>query len=119
MVWIERGEDRAIKGVYANRQEGYAEEELSGEDPAVSAFLAPRTSAPDSVTKLGLKRALDEFGIWEQVRAAIATDADAQEEWDLAVEIKRTDPLTQKLIAKLQFTDTQVDQIIVRANQLV
>lgn len=79
----------------------------------------PPPILPTSATKLGIKRAFDEIGMWAQVKAAIAADPDAQEEWDLAIEIKESDPLTQKLIAALQFTPEQVSQIIVRANTLV
>lgn len=81
--------------------------------PQVTPFV------PERATKLGLKRAFDELGIWPQVKAEIAADRDAQEEWDLAIDINRTDPLTQNLIRKLQFSDAQVDQIIIRANALV
>lgn len=79
----------------------------------------PRPILPTSATKLGLKRAFDEIGLWTQVKAKIAADPDAQEEWDLALEIKESDPLTQKLIAALQLTQEQVSQIIARANTLV
>ncbi|BEV47346.1 hypothetical protein [Afipia carboxidovorans] len=74
---------------------------------------------PDSASKLGLKRALDEIGLWQTVKAAIAADPDAQEEWDLAVEVKRTDPITQRLIAALSLSSEQVDALILRANELV
>ena len=44
---------------------------------------------PASCTKLGPKRAFDELGTWAAVKAAIAADANVQEEWDLATEIRR------------------------------
>lgn len=39
-VWVERDDNGAIKGVYANLQPGYAEEQLPGDDPDVAAFRA-------------------------------------------------------------------------------
>ena len=39
-MYIERAQDRTIKGVYTAPQKGYAEEEIADDDPAVLAFLA-------------------------------------------------------------------------------
>lgn len=87
--------------------------------PMVEIVPPPISNIAATATKLGLKRAFEEMGIWQQVKDAIASDPDAQEEWGLAVDIKRDDPLTQKLIAGLHFTSEQVDNIIIRANALV
>ena len=38
MVWVQRDQENVICGVYANRQDGYAEEELPASDPDVEAF---------------------------------------------------------------------------------
>lgn len=45
-MFIERDNDGNIKGVYANFQPGYAEEELADDHPEVVAFLNPE---PDAV----------------------------------------------------------------------
>lgn len=73
---------------------------------------------PSSASKLGLKRAFTEMGKWDAVKAAIASDDDIQEDWDLAVTISRNDPIVKKLQAKMDLTDDQVTQIIVRADEL-
>jgi hypothetical protein len=90
-------------------------------DPANNAIVdSPAiVVVPTSVTKLGLKRAFDELGEWDQVKAAIAADPKTQEEWDLATSIKRTDPLVQGVITALKLTDAQVDSLILRAVALV
>ena len=82
-------------------------------------YVPPPLPVPTSASKLGLKRALAEIGLWDQVKAAIAADPDAQEEWDLAVEIRRTDPLVQMMIDAMGLTPEQVDAILIRANELV
>lgn len=41
LVWIERHADGRIKGLYASRQEGYAEEALPNNHPEVLDALAP------------------------------------------------------------------------------
>ncbi|MEH2513931.1 hypothetical protein V1291_005285 [Nitrobacteraceae bacterium AZCC 1564] len=87
--------------------------------PVTEAQPLPASALPKTATKLGLKRAFDELGMWDRVKAVIAADSEAQEEWGLALEIKRSDPLTQKLIAVLQLPTETVDHIIIRANELV
>lgn len=79
----------------------------------------PAPIVPSSATKLGLKRALSEIGQWTSVRAAIAADPDLQEDWDLATEVRRSDPLTQAMITFLELTDGEVDNLLVRAAALV
>ncbi len=81
-------------------------------------YVAP-IDIPGSASKLGLKRALEELGQWDAVKAALAANAAAQEEWDLAVEVRRTDPVTQGMIAALSLSDEQVDALLVRAVELV
>jgi hypothetical protein len=74
---------------------------------------------PTEASKLGLRRVFVEMGVWDQVKAHIAADAETQEEWDLATVIKRTDTLTQKIIFVMQLSPAQVDAILIRAKQLV
>jgi hypothetical protein len=40
-VWVQRDPTKAIVGVCANQQPGYADEQLADNDPAVVAFLDP------------------------------------------------------------------------------
>jgi hypothetical protein len=78
-------------------------------------FVPPAPPVPPSASKLGLKRAFAELGMWEQVKAALAANEDAQEEWDLAIEIKRTDAIVQAFIVIFELTAEQVDQLLIRA----
>ncbi|MCA1458102.1 hypothetical protein I6F35_33755 [Bradyrhizobium sp. BRP22] len=84
----------------------------------LSTFTPPAV-VPESCTKLGLKRAFEELGMWQQIKAAIAADPEAQEEWDLCIEVRRSDRIVQRMIAELQFATEQVDDLLIRANQLV
>ncbi|WP_375782947.1 hypothetical protein ACE10Z_23825 [Bradyrhizobium sp. Pha-3] len=119
MGFIERNNAGEIVGWFGCEQPGRVLEQAADDDPAVIAFLHPPAPAPSSCTKLGLKRAYDELGNWAVVRAAIAADASVQEEWNLATELRRTDPLVQRMIAVLGLSDAQVDQLLIRANALV
>lgn len=47
MVFVQRTNDGKIKGVYANRQEGYAEEELPDDDNEVIEFFNPKPAIND------------------------------------------------------------------------
>jgi hypothetical protein len=82
-------------------------------------YVVPSPPVPASCTKLGLKRAFDELGQWGTVKAAIAADPNTQEEWDLAIDIKRTDVLVEGVIAAMSLTSEQVDNLLIRANALV
>ena len=59
---------------------------------------------PQSATKLGLKRAMEEIGRWGEVRAMIEADPAVAEEWQLAIEIRRDDPMFTAFIVSGQFT---------------
>ncbi|GIQ73177.1 hypothetical protein [Bradyrhizobium sp. RD5-C2] len=119
MGFIERNDAGIIVGWFGCLQPDRALEQVADDDPAVLAFLNPPAPLPASCTKLGLKRAFDELGTWAAVKAAIAADANAQEEWDLATEIRRADPLVQHMITIVGLTDPEVDQLLIRANALV
>ncbi|WP_439357766.1 hypothetical protein [Bradyrhizobium sp. DASA03007] len=82
-------------------------------------YVAPPVPVPTSCTKLGLKRAFDEIGQWSAVKANIAANPATQEEWDLCIEVKRSDPLVQGMIASMNLTSDQVDNLLIRANALV
>ncbi|MGY4226520.1 hypothetical protein ACVMIH_003881 [Bradyrhizobium sp. USDA 4503] len=120
MGFVERNSDGAIVGWFACEQPApMVTEQVADDDPAVIAFLNPPAPVPTSCTRLGLKRAFDELGTWATVKAAIAADANVQEEWDLATEIRRSDPLVQRMITVVGLSDNQVDALLVRANALV
>lgn len=82
---------------------------------------------PGFATKLGLKRALSETGDqavfsspqWQAVKDLLSKDADLQEEWDLAIEVKASDPIVQGAVKALKWKPAQVTALIVRANELV
>lgn len=90
---------------------------VAAHDPKKGAPTAP----PIACTKLGLKRAFTEMGVWPKVRDFIAADADRQEDWDLATELKLTDPVMTDAIAAFAAEGIEIDalKLATRANQLV
>jgi len=84
---------------------------LSPEDIAANEDAA-KGPVPEHVTKLQLVRGLRDAGVWETARTWIATlPDDAQEDWQLANVIPRTDPLVTAARNALGWTDGQVDDL--------
>ena len=68
-------------------------------------------------TKRVLALVLKELGVsYANLQALIATSEDAQLEWDLCVELERSNPLLDILGAKLGLTPTTIDKIFKYAN---
>ena len=86
--------------------------------------VLPPAPPPSSCSKLGLKRAFDERGLWTTVRAMIAGNADFAEDWGFAIEIRITDPIVSQardgLAEKgIALSDADVQALVTRANELV
>lgn len=96
-------------------------------DPVALTFSAPAAPPLPVATfcsRLGLKRAFEERGLWETVRAMIASDAVMSEDWSLATQIRITDPIVAKARAGLAqqgigLSDADVQALVTRANELV
>ena len=68
-------------------------------------------------TKRVLALVLKELGIsYANLQALIATNEDAKLEWDLCVELERSNPLLDILGAQLGLTPTTIDKIFKYAN---
>lgn len=68
-------------------------------------------------TKRVLALILKELGVsYANLQALIATNEDAQLEWDLCVELERSNPLLDVLGAELGISSTTIDKIFKYAN---
>lgn len=68
-------------------------------------------------TKRVLALCLQEYGVkYAQLKELIATNEQAQLEWDLCVELERNNPLLDIMGAKLNVTPEQIDNIFKFAN---
>jgi hypothetical protein len=85
----------------------------------------PPLAGLNSCSKLGLIRAFRERGWWPAVKTMIASDADMQDDWDAATQLRTTDTTLRKAIANLPsvglptLTDADVQALVARANELV
>lgn len=91
---------------------------LTAEEIAARELQAvPRV--PRSVTKLQLVRALRAAGLKASFDTALTSaTAETQEDWDLAVSIRRDDPLVASFAATLGQTEAQVDDLFRQAGAL-
>ena len=88
---------------------GYTEEELAQQQAERVAKL--------TCTKRVFTLMLKELGItYTQLRALIATNEQAQLEWDLCVELERKNPLLDVMAIQLGVTSEQLDGLFMYAN---
>lgn len=115
MAYVQRSESGIVIGLYANQQEGFAEEYLEDDSTEVIAFLNPPAILPP-ITKRQLRLTLIRNGIsLDVVEASIAsipeglTKQEAQIEWADASTFNRNHPTLLLIASALGLTEAQVD----------
>lgn len=115
MVYVQRDEAWTVIGLYANQQEGLAEEYLEDDAPEVIAFLNPPEVLPP-ITKRQLRLTLVRNGIaLSTVETAIASmpeglpKEEARIEWADASTFNRNHPTLLLIAVVLGLTEEQVD----------
>ena len=79
---------------------------------ALSPPLTPPDPVPAVVSPLQMRRALRSQGLLDASLAYVAQqDADTQDAWEYAVEIRRTDALIASAAAALGKTEAEVDDL--------
>lgn len=112
-VYVQREKDGRIKGVYANKQPGYAEESLSDDNESVIAFnnmLNAIVSSP-VVTSLQLRKELSKQ---EKMRTDIDTyikgaPQEIQDAWAVQSSFKRNDPVIDGIASAVGMSAQQMD----------
>lgn len=88
-------------------------------------YLTPEQAAAKEAERIGnlqvTKRVfalgLQQLGItYSQLKALIATNEQAQLEWDLCVELQRNNPLLDLMAAQLEVSPAMLDYIFQKAN---
>lgn len=101
-----------------------ANEILKDGEPAVNPNYEEEMAAIErerinalKVTKREFALALRDFGItYTNLKELIATNENAQLEWDLCVELERSNPLLDSMAAQMNITPEQLDYIFRKAN---
>jgi len=69
-------------------------------------------AVPKEVTKLQIVRALRQFELAARFKSALAAAGEiTQEDWQLAVSIRRNDPMVKGFAALLELTEDQLDDL--------
>jgi hypothetical protein len=76
---------------------------------------APR-EVPHSVTKLQLRSAAIQLGTWSTIKAAINSNEDTKEIWDLTTAVERTHPLVLGLAVAAGWTEEELDMLFILAS---
>lgn len=72
----------------------------------------PEPPLPRELSKLAIRDEATAQGIWADLKAFIAADADRQERWDLAVAIPTDDPILDDAQTALAWTEAQRETFI-------
>lgn len=83
-------------------------------------FITPsQTPAiPQSITRIQAMKVMKSMGLWDTFKAVIASNQDAQDEWDLATELQRSNKFVAQLMPALSLTSEQLDSLFVQASSL-
>jgi hypothetical protein len=76
-----------------------------------SFIISRHPPVPRTITKLRLKLILQPMGLWDQLKAMLATNADAQETWELATDVNRAHPLVETFRLQAGKTQEDIDDI--------
>lgn len=83
-------------------------------------FITPSytPSVPQSITRIQAMKILKSMGLWETFKSVLSSNQDAQDEWDLATELQRSNEFVTQLMPVLNLTDTQLDDLFTTASTL-
>lgn len=107
---------------YENNKDKYI---FNGEDIVVDPDYEEKEKEKEAkrisqlqITKRVLVLILQELGVttWEELKAKIESNPQAQLEWDLCVELKRDNPLIDSIGGQLGLSPKQIDYIFRYAN---
>jgi hypothetical protein len=81
-------------------------------------FITPPPIVSQSITRIQAMKAMKNSGIWETFKTVLASNQDAQDEWDLTTELKHDNEFVQTLIPMLNLTTEQFDELFNKASLL-
>lgn len=91
-----------------------------GDEYVGGMFITPSQapSMPQSITRIQAMKVMKSMGLWDTFKAVIASNQDAQDEWDLATELQRSNEFVTQLMPALNLTSEQLDAMFIQANTL-
>ena len=73
---------------------------------------------PSAITKVQAMKQLKALNKWITFKTVLATNQDAQDEWDLATELQRANPFVAMLAPALNMTNADIDTMFINASKL-
>ena len=73
---------------------------------------------PSAITKVQAMKQLKALSKWTTFKTVLATNQDAQDEWDLATELQRANPFVAMLAPALNMTNAELDTMFINASKL-
>lgn len=91
-----------------------------GDDFIGGMFITPSSipSVPQSITRIQAMKVMKSMGLWDTFKAVIASNQDAQDEWDLAIQLDRGNEFVTALMPVLNLTSEQLDELFIQASKL-
>ena len=89
---------------------------LDGTRTATGVADAP--IVPSAITKVQAMKQLKALSKWTTFKTVLATNQDAQDEWDLATELQRANPFVAMLTPALNMTAGDIDTLFIEASKL-
>lgn len=119
MPYVERRDGKVI-GLYANAQQGYAEELLADDDAEVVAFNNPPEPVPQTVNMAQARLALIEAGLFSKIDAGLRALPEPQRTtaltaWEYAPTVSRNGALVTTLAGQFGLTEKQLDDLFFAA----
>lgn len=88
-------------------------------DGILTVIPTPPKEVPASITKVQAMRAMKQNGtLWTDFNTILASNIDAKDEWDLALELQRNHPLITTLGVILGLTDLKLDELFILGGEL-
>ena len=73
---------------------------------------------PDAISRVQAMKQLKALSKWTTFKTVLATNQDAQDEWDLATELQRANPFVAMLAPALNMTNADIDTMFINASKL-
>lgn len=80
--------------------------------------IANEIIIPESVSKVQAMKAMKSYGLWDTFKGVLAQSTDANDEWTLALDLRRDNTFVAMLSPALGITETQIDDLFILAETL-
>jgi hypothetical protein len=106
----------AIRNKAANKNQPLPN--MTYEEAQALIITSERSTGMPPVTKLQLRNAAKQIGLWDTMKAAINADPETKEVWELCTQVERDHDMVLGLAYAFGWTDDQLDSLFSLASQM-